>query len=239
MQEVTKESRIVPAMRDPIDRFVAIIEETGGGQHSLIVFGAALTGSFDPRNESVRSALVMDRIDLDFIRRLSDRGSELGRMSIAAPLIMTPDYIRDSLDTFPLEYLEISQLYEVVIGSDLFANLTFQPADVRLQCERELKSILIGLRQGLLASAGRDYAISALEVEAAANLLRTLRGICWLKEIRDYKPALDVLTDVESIINRKMPGVRACLDESAEHGWNQFENLYNNVAAMGDAVNAW
>ena len=67
---------------------------------------------------------------------------------------MTPAYLSGSVDSFPLELLEIQQRRAVLWGDDYFADLKLDQADVRLQCERELKRILLGMRQGLLASGG-------------------------------------------------------------------------------------
>ena len=78
---------------------------------------------------------------------------------------MTPDYIRSSVDTFPLELIEIQQMHLTLFSEVSFDELTFQDGHVRLQCERELKALLIGLRQVLLASAGEEKFIGVLEVE--------------------------------------------------------------------------
>ena len=69
----------------------------------------------------------------------------MGKAKIAAPLIMTQDYIQNSLDSFPLEFLEIQQHHLCLFGQDSFAELSFYQPHLRLQCERELKSMLIGM----------------------------------------------------------------------------------------------
>ena len=140
---------------------------------------------------------------------------------------------------FPLELIEIHQMHVTIFGGDLFANLAFEDAHVRLQCERELKTILIGLRQGLLAAAGREKYVGALEMDVGEGLLRTLRGMLWLKGQKDGKPAVEVLAEIEKIVDRRLDGVRTALDPSAHHGWSEFESLYRDVEAVGEIVNAW
>ena len=171
--------------------------------------------------------------------RIALQGVKFGKAGITAPLIMTPDYIKTSLDTFPLELIEIGQHHLTIFGDDYFNDLNFEDKHVRLQCERELKTILIGLRQGLLAAAGREKFIGALEVDIGEALLRTLRGMLWLKGDRAAKPSAEVLAEVEKIADRKLSGVRAALDASGHHGWDEFDKLYQDVEALGEIANDW
>lgn len=232
--------RIVEAMRQPVRNYSDLVRHLGGeNARGLTLFGAILSDSFDVQRHTVRSVLVLERVDLSLLRRLADQGVKLGKAHITAPLIMTPQYVKESLDTFPLEFLEIVQHHVTVFGEDVFADLSFSDADIRLQCERELKTILIGLRQGLLAAAGRDTFLSALQKDIGEALMRTLRGLLWLKGHKEPRPARDVLDQVETLTQSGLSGVRTALDPDAEHGWSQFETLYRDVEGLGEMVNGW
>ena len=231
---------IIEPLREPLREFVELVQGLAGANvESLAVIGALAAGSFDPERHTVRSVLVLGSIDLEFIRRLADQGERLGKSRFAAPLIMTPPYIAASLDTFPLELLEIQQCHVTVFGPDHFQELSFEDRHVRLQCERELKTVLINLRQGLLAAAGRENVLEALEVDLAEQLARTMRGMLWLKGTTDAKPATEVLGEIETVIERPLNGVRAALDPHARHGWEEFRELYDDVTALGNIVDAW
>lgn len=228
------------SMRAPVQEYVDLIRTLAGVRAlALTVFGPVLSGCFDPRRHTVQSVLVVDEIDLALLRNLAGHGMRLGRARIAAPLTMTPAYIVGSLDTFPLELIEIQQLHFTVIGKDYFHELGFLDGHVRLQCERELKTMLIGLRQGMLASAGREKLLGVLERDVAAALMRTLRGLLWLKGHKEFKPAAEVLAAVESIANRRLSGIETALGASGRHGWREVESLYRDVEALGEIVNAW
>jgi len=231
---------IVAPMRDAVKEYAVLLCELGGaGVNALTVFGALAAGSFDGSRHTVRSVVVLDKIDLGFLQRLSAEGERLGKSHFAAPLIMTPAYVEDSIDTFPLELIEIQQAHVTVFGPDHFGGLSFEGGHVRLQCERELKVILMGLRQGLLAAAGREEFIGALEVDAAENLVRTMRGMLWFKGDHQARAGADVVGEVEHMTGAAMPGVRAALDPAAAHGWPQFQTLYRDVESLGDIVDAW
>ncbi len=239
-EEWTGLERVVPLMRGPLREYAQLVKElTGVSAKALTLFGPVATGSFDAKRHTARSVLVVDHVDLSVLRRLAEHGVKLGKASISAPLIMTPGYIKTSLDTFPLEFIEIRQQHITIFGSDYFEDLSFEDAHIRLQCERELKAVLIGLRQGLLAAAGREKFIGALEMDVGAGLMRTLRGLLWLKGKKDGRPAPKVLAQVEEIADRKLPGVRTALDPASRHGWGEFESLYRDVEALGEIADGW
>lgn len=231
---------VIEPMRRPLREYAELIEELAGANaKALTLFGAIVTNAFDAQRHTARSVLVVERVDLSVLRRLAEHGAKLGKASIAAPLVMTPDYIKTSLDTFPLEFIEIKQRHVTFSGDDYFDELTFDDAHVRLECERELKSVLIGLRQGLLAAAGREKFINALEVDVGERLMRTLRGLLWLKGQTEAKPASDAFAEVEKIADRQLPGIKTAIDPAAHHGWDEFESLYRDVEALGEIANGW
>ncbi len=227
------------AHRDHVAAYARLVGDLAGRDAtSLSLYGDVLSGEFDARRAAILSVLVVRHLDLQLLRRLSEHGARLGGWGIAAPLVLTPEHIRSSLDTFPLELMEIAQLHLTVFGEDPFRDLTFADADVRLQCEREIKRFLIGLRQGLLATAGRERLISSLEHDAAEALARTLRGILWLRGKREPLPPVRMVGETEKLIGRSMPGLQPALDRTSRPGWKEFEQLYNDVEALGELVRA-
>ena len=117
---------IITSMQVPIRRYAERLRELGGTNVlSLLVFGSIAAGTFDPGHHTARSVLVLQMVDLEMLRQLAKEGAKLGKASIAAPLIMTPEYIEASVDVFPLEFLEIQQCHFCVFGPDHFDGLSF------------------------------------------------------------------------------------------------------------------
>ncbi|MBI1824749.1 MAG: hypothetical protein HYR83_00005, partial [Planctomycetes bacterium] len=141
-------------------------------------------------------------------------------------------------DTFPLELLEIQQLHITVRGADHFADLSFDPANVRLQCERELKRTLFAMRHGLIAGAGREGSLVSVMRDAARNLFRTLRGVLWLKGEKSYRSESDVADELEKLLNRKFPGVRGVAAKPAFED-SEFDRFYADVDALGELIDGW
>ena len=130
-------ANITHSMQEPIRRYSERVRELGKDNSlALILFGAIVAGTFNSRLHAARSVVVLQTIDLEMLRALANEGAKLGKSNIAAPLIMTPDYIQASADTFPLEFIEIQQRHVCVFGSDYFESLVFDETYIRLQCER-------------------------------------------------------------------------------------------------------
>lgn len=237
--EPLKLDRIAEPMREAIRRYAGLLRELAGDNaRSLTLFGAIAAGTFDASRHTVRNVLLLERVDLNMLRRLAEQGVKIGKDRIRAPLIMTDAYIGASLDTFPLEFIEIQQMHVTVFGGDPFGDLKFADEHVRLQCERESKSLLIGLRQGLLAAAGREKALEAVEQDVSDALLRTLRGMLWLKGQKEARGAADVVREVEKVTGREMPGVRAAVAGTGPRGWTSFERLFRDVASLAELADA-
>jgi hypothetical protein len=231
---------IPSAVRDALSGFAEGLGDLAGENfRGLTFYGAIASGQFEQPRDRVLSVVVLKEIDLSMLRELAHDGKRLGRQNIAAPIVMTPGYIEDSLDTFPLELIEIHERHITVLGEDYFAELNLEDRHVRLACERELKTLLIAMRQGLLSAGGRDQSLGSLEEMVGEGLIRAMRGLLWLHGQRDASGASDVVGRVEAALDISLHGVREVLDASTEHGWPQFVALYKDLELLRDRADAW
>jgi len=71
-------------------------------------------------------------------------------------------------------------IHETVLGEDLLALIVIDRSDLRRQCEREIKSRLIGLRQGYLRSLGEGKALTETLSRFLSGYQPLARGILTL-----------------------------------------------------------
>jgi len=223
------------------DGFVALANTlrvlAGENLLGLCAFGGWLAGDPFFAGTPGRSVVVLRRIDLRMLDRLATSGAKFGRRNLRAPLIMTPEYVRSSCDTFPLELLEIQQTHVVVCGADYFADLRFEPRHVRLQCEREFKSELIQLRQGLLAAAGRRKLLGTLCLDVAERTLRVLRGVLYLADASQTAgPSAALVRQVAAHTRLGLPALERLVAGRPEIGLPEFEALYQDIAQLAGYI---
>ncbi|MEC4672784.1 MAG: hypothetical protein VST68_01220 [Nitrospirota bacterium] len=232
--------RVIDSMKGPIRKYGERVQELAGAKAlAVTLFGAIAAGTFDSSRHTVRSVLVFQDVDLELLRQFAKEGTKLGKARIAAPLVMTPEYIKSSVDSFPLEFIEFQQCHLCLFGPDYFSDLVFEPTHVRLQSEREVKTILIGMRQALLAAAGKEKLFGDIEADVAERLIRILRGLLWLHEQNEALPAEEVVTQVEREVKRGFPGLRSVLHKEGPHQWDQFKGLYEDVDALRNIIETW
>jgi hypothetical protein len=182
-------------IREPVALFThKLIADLGDNFGSLTIVGSALTADFDVKRSDINSVLVIGHRSHKLLKYLAGLGKDLAKNRFQAPLLMTQEYINRSLDVFGMEFLDFQLTHQTVAGDDPFVNLSFQKANVRLQCERELKSSLIQLRQGYIRSMGRHKLVGPMLGECVKQLVVIMRTMLWLKDLprpQQYQPTIE------------------------------------------------
>jgi hypothetical protein len=159
----------------------------GENLKSITVIGSTLTPDFRPGVSDINTVVVLERLDVPALGAIASLAKPMGRKRLSPPLLMTTSYIARSRDVFGVEFLDFQLTHATILGADPFASITFEKGDVRLQCERELKAILIRLRQGYLAAAGNRKVVRDILISTAKGLAPLLRAMLWLKD--EERPA--------------------------------------------------
>jgi len=213
--------------------------------HSVHIVGSALTQDFDPRTSDINSVIVLGKMDLKFLKFLAPLGKKFGRKRIAAPLIMTPEYIDTSLDVFPIEFFNIQQLHLTVYGDDIWLDLNIKKSDLRRQCEQELKVRLIGLRQGYVSAAGDQKKLTRGFAESFSGYMPLFKAIIMLLDKVPPRNNADILSVLEEISGVRTEVFKMVLNQkkqktrpSIEQLNLVFEDYYAAIEKLGDFTDA-
>ncbi len=164
---------------------------------SIYIIGSAVTGDFHAKYSDINTLLVVKSIKVPFFDFIATLGKRYGKRRIRAPLIMTRDYINRSLDVFPLEFLEMKLIHQLVYGEDALKNIHIEKADVRLQCERELKGKLQHICQGYIKAMGNRAALTDLFIGSLSGYFPILRGMLFLYDQQVPRERSEVLFALE------------------------------------------
>ena len=123
-----------PAVADKITPMVEdLLGEHASNIHSFHLVGSAVIPDYHEKLSDINSVVVLHNMDLRFIKFLAPLGKKYGKKRIAAPLVMTPEYIKTSLDAFPIEFLDFKLIHKTVYGHDLLQDLPHHLAqEIRL-----------------------------------------------------------------------------------------------------------
>lgn len=167
------------AAREVVD---AAREAAGDRLVSATLYGSAAMGTFHQDRSDLNVAFVLRALDADTLRALEAANRVWRKKRLVRPLLLTPETLAASIDTFPLEYTLIRAHHEAIHGPDPFAALSVDRGSLRLQVERTLRTQSLALAWSYLDAArtpsgARHWATRAgTAIAASASGLLHLAG---------------------------------------------------------------
>jgi hypothetical protein len=150
---------------------------------SIFIYGSACSSDYIKGISDINSAIIFKQMDFSQLKKSLGLIREGLRKKITAPLYLTPEYIKNSCDTFPLEFLEMKENHILIYGEELLKDLDISHSNIRYVCEEQLKGKLIRMRQAYLEVGLHKKAVKALIKESLNSLIPVLRGLLRLKAI--------------------------------------------------------
>ncbi|MEE9170685.1 MAG: nucleotidyltransferase domain-containing protein [bacterium] len=175
---------------------------------SIILYGSGAKGDYQRKKSDINFLVVLSEESIDDLKGVVPFVQKWRKHAIAIPIFMRADYIQSSLDSYPMEFLDMKLRHQLVYGKDYLENLEIKDSDLRVQCEREIKGNLLHLRQNLISSGLKPKIMGRI-------LIRTL-------------PAFEAI--MEALIHLKREPVPDRAKQIFEKGAELF-NLDGNVFA--------
>jgi predicted nucleotidyltransferase len=147
---------------------------------SVILYGSALTEEYVPKRSDLNFLIVLSEEGIEQLHLVYDLVAKWRKKRVGTPLFLTKAYIDSSLDTFPIEFLNIKRNYTVVFGEDILEGLSFEKEFVRMQCERELKGKLLLLRERYVRTKGKGKALRSLISGTVPTFIFVFKGLLYL-----------------------------------------------------------
>lgn len=163
---------------------------------SVVLFGSGARGEYIPKKSDVNFLVVVKDNSPSELIAYRKCLSKWEKRNVATPLFLTEEYIRSSLDTFPIEFLEMKTAYKVIQGDDLLAHVQFEKTDLRMQAERELKGKLLHLRQEFLESRGKVETLTMLVSSSIAAFAPVFRALLYISGEEHKVKRADLLQQV-------------------------------------------
>lgn len=149
----------------------------GAALVSVVLYGSAARGDFRPGVSDLNVLVLLTDTRPSTLRH----GSALARAWVSEgnqpPLVLSEAEWRASADVFPIEYSDIRDAHRVLHGADPFGGITIDLADLRHQCEHELKGKHIQLRERYLLASGDPAELRELLVRSFSTFLVLFRTV--------------------------------------------------------------
>jgi predicted nucleotidyltransferase len=194
---------------DPLERFVLDCRALFGDElESVFLYGSAADEDFLPGYSDYNLGVVLREVRPEHIHRAAAKARAWARARIAPPLFLDPAFIRESLDVFPIEFLEIKETHRSLYGPDPFLNLTVSLVNLRQQCELEVKGKLLALYAGALRAGASREKLLAVATDSLKPILLVLRNYLRLSGESAPHALPAVLDRIEARAALALPAIR-------------------------------
>jgi hypothetical protein len=192
-----KGEKMAKIPRNPEEIFPAITDDFkrifGNDLIALILYGSGAAGDYIPGKSDINFLIILTESGMDHLGKVLETVARWRKRKVATPLFMTEDDMLSSLDSYPIEFLNIKANHVLVYGEDILSRISFKAYPLRLQCERELKGKIFHLRSGFLETEGQVKRIRELIKISLKAFISLFKALLFLKGI-------DILPDRREII---------------------------------------
>lgn len=188
---------------------------SGAALQSAVLYGSAVAADYAHGRSDINVYFVFDKVDLPLLKSLRDVFKKHYKKMRSNPVTLDEEYIKDSTDVFPMEFLEWKENGLVFYGRDPLAALEISSANLRLSIEQNLRGKRLRMVQSFFEMDPRrgrmmPFLFSVLPnfVVVARNMLR-LMDVAVTSDKSAMLGALERKTGVELTAFKRLIQVKA------------------------------
>ncbi|MFB3844811.1 MAG: hypothetical protein ACE14O_03550 [Candidatus Cloacimonadaceae bacterium] len=164
----------------------------------------------------------------------------LRKYRLPAPLIVSRRFILTSLDSYPLEWLDIQSDYTNLYGEDdVMATLQFGKDNVRNQIERELRSKWILTREYALRLNHLNRGLYRMMRSSYQALIPVFKGICFLQNVSIPKTTAQLLDSLEEILHTEVKVLRYLSAQQKTPSRALLTNIFHDYLRLLAQCSEW
>ena len=152
----------------------------GDELRAVVLYGSAASGEHVPKKSDYNVLVLVDSLAAEKLAGASAAARAWTEAGNPAPLTLTMAEWTSSADIFPMEYADVLERHKVLHGA-LPADITVDPAHLRLELEHEAMGTLLQLRRGTLAAGNEGRAQIELMEASLSTVLTVFRAVLRLR----------------------------------------------------------
>jgi hypothetical protein len=172
-----KEALELPDVKKLIDDLTQALSSR---LRAVVLYGSAARGDFHEKTSDLNLILVLADLAPATLEGLSPALRRWQGRGQPSPRLFTPAFIQESADVFPIEMLDLKSCRVVLHGEDPFAGLEVGGDNLRLQCERELRTKLMRLREAYVEFHDKPKELRRLLTMSYTTFTALFRGCLYL-----------------------------------------------------------
>lgn len=175
-----------------LDKFVEELKNTlGENLLSVIAFGSQ--ANVEDAKSNLNLMIVTNELTAENLYDISKPVKKWVKGKNPIPVIMNRDEWYSSFDVYAIEYADIKENYRIIYGVDLIPTISINKYFLRLQCESELKSLLLKYKNNFLMNVKSDRDMKKLLNNVIKTLLVIFRSVLRLHDSAVPYRAVDII----------------------------------------------
>ncbi len=175
-----------------LDKFVEELKNTlGDNLLSIIAFGSQ--ANVEDTKSNLNLMIVTDQLTAENLYDISKPVKKWVKGKNPIPVIMNKDEWYSSFDVYAIEYADIKENYRIIYGEDLVPSICINKYFLRLQCESELKSLLLKYKNNFLMNIKSDREMKKVLNNVIKTMLVIFRSVLRLHDSAVPYRAVDII----------------------------------------------
>lgn len=160
---------------------------------SVILYGSSAYTGVIPVHSSLNILVILRSTSSSELKKATRLVNKFRKLAV---LFLTKEYISASLDIFPIEFLDMQENYILLYGDDFLKDIRVDLKNLRFQCEHELKTKLLNLKQLYLGLNDRPAALKEPLLRSFTSILYILRNVLRIEGKQPPYKREDLLKDI-------------------------------------------
>ncbi|MFA4875700.1 MAG: nucleotidyltransferase domain-containing protein [bacterium] len=159
----------------------------GDDLKAVVLYGSAAGGDYSRKFSDFNVFCVLSDVSPGTLAHANPLVRKWVKKGNPPPHFFGAEHIERSLDVFPMEFMDMLDRHETLIGHDPLAGITVETNNLRHQCESELKGKLIHLRTFYTANCHKPKLIAGMMMDSFPTFLAAMRAT--LRMLGEKPPA--------------------------------------------------
>ena len=183
-----------------LDKFIEELKENlGDNLISVIAFGSQ--ANVEDAKDNLNLMVVTETLTAEHLYSISKPVQKWVKGKNPLPVVMNIDEWYSSFDVYAIEYADIKENYRILFGQDLVQNINVEKYYLRLECEAELKSLLLKYKNNFMLNIKHDRDMKFVLSLVTKTLIVIFRSILGLYDMTVPYRAIDIVEQVSQIVD--------------------------------------
>ena len=182
-----------------LDKFLEELKlNLGENLVSVIAFGS--NANVEDAKNNLNLMIVSNELTAENLYSISKPVKKWVKGKNPIPIIMNKDEWYSSFDVYAIEYSDMKDNYRIIYGEDLVQSICINKYFLRLECESELKNLLLKYKNNFLLNVRSDREMKKLLNNVIKTLIVIFRSVLRLHDCAVPYRAVDIIEYVSNYL---------------------------------------